>query len=996
MAGVRVRGGAFALAAMMIAQCAPSEPRATKTAHLTQNLAWSKLAAPKRAFTGHTATLLGDGRVLIAGGDAAGNATEIFDPRTGAFADGPKLLAARTHHTATMLQSGKVLLVGGDGQSSAELFDPVTGTVAMTGALGGVRAHHAAARLLDGRVLIGGGPQGDSTPGTLYDPATGTFSAAPGGGVGADPVMVVLPSGKVLFLAADAGAQIFDPDAKAWQFPPSQPMGTMGKRGAALLQDGRVIVLSAEPGVGIVGPASVQFFNPAGSTFSAPSGFITSTQIGMVATVLPSGRVLFSGGVTSVSKAVVYDPKDGSFGDDDTGVAHRDSTATSLPGGDVLLVGGDFPAADIRTWPGGVLPGESAIPMVTGRARHVAALLPDGKVLLAGGDSRPESQPTTDLASAEIFDPVAKSFSPVSSAMSQTRSYASAVVLPSGKVLVMGGEKLSVPSASADVFDPANVSFHPAASAMVASRGNFAAARLANGEVLATGGNAGTSTDLFDPAKETFRIGPATVLAHAYHGLVRLADGRLLLVDKNGAEIYDPKTGAFRATAAPRTDTAGRTARLLPSGKVFASTEGEIANQIFDPATETWAAAPALPLSTRIPVWGMTPEGSPLMTGAVRGYSINGAEPSLFLFDPLVTSGTAVIAYAPGAPGRYLTTATVVPSARTLITGGDTGGGSVFGPINDTAILYGDTAPDAARPVLQSVPANATGGDTILITGRGFGGADTPLAIWMPDLGDAVVRVRVASFSDTKATLVVPASAFAGRGFLHVSVGGITSNALPLAIAPGQQAAACRFDADCASGACADGVCCDRACGGKDKACEACSAARKGSGVDGVCGVIPFGRDTCLAPNGEACSEGSHCASGSCSGGVCCDSECKGACLSCTEAGSVGTCRAVERCGLTCDGDHTLKQDGAPDVDCAPFTCDGTACRTRCASVNDCVAPAVCALDGTCVVLTARSGSEQSLLGCAFGGVPVEASGGMGLAALGVGCALRRRRRRTS
>jgi hypothetical protein len=132
-----------------------------------------------------TATLLDDGRVLVAGGVVAGApSAEVYDPATRSFGPAGDTVTAMGYATATRLDDGRVLLVGGELAEDAIIFDPATGSFTPTGSMATARSEHTAALLPDGRVLVigGFGSSGDRTvarTAELYDPATGQFTPAP-------------------------------------------------------------------------------------------------------------------------------------------------------------------------------------------------------------------------------------------------------------------------------------------------------------------------------------------------------------------------------------------------------------------------------------------------------------------------------------------------------------------------------------------------------------------------------------------------------------------------------------------------------------------------------------------------------------------------------------------------------------------------------------------------------------------------------------------------
>jgi WD40 repeat protein len=141
-----------------------------------------------------SATLLADGRVLIAGGSTSSSgasvtSAELYDPKTGGFSATGSLIAGRRGHTGTLLSDGRVLIAGGEVELSgkplatAELYDPKTATFSAAGPMTTARKGHTATLLSDGRVLITGGydgtpasASGGSASAELHDPKTGTFA----------------------------------------------------------------------------------------------------------------------------------------------------------------------------------------------------------------------------------------------------------------------------------------------------------------------------------------------------------------------------------------------------------------------------------------------------------------------------------------------------------------------------------------------------------------------------------------------------------------------------------------------------------------------------------------------------------------------------------------------------------------------------------------------------------------------------------------------------
>ena len=315
----------------------------------------------------YTATLLADGKVLIAGG-AAGytllSAAELYDPVSGTFSPTGNMRAPRLVHTATLLPDGRVLIAGGTigGRevvvtNSAEIYDPSTGTFAATGNLASAHACQQATLLGNGKVLIAGG-SGPGDPvayAELYDPPTGTFVATGkyvtdthGFNTCQGSKSTLLRDGRVLIIWEGAAAEIYDPDTGSFT-PTRKPIAWSYSDGlptATLLMNGKVLVAGGADDSGI--HASTELYDSLIGIFTATGNMTTGRNV-HTATLLPDGTVLTAGGSLSYGEALtsaeLYDPVTGTFSVTGTMTTARGGhTATLLNNGRVLIAGANFNA----------------------------------------------------------------------------------------------------------------------------------------------------------------------------------------------------------------------------------------------------------------------------------------------------------------------------------------------------------------------------------------------------------------------------------------------------------------------------------------------------------------------------------------------------------------------------------------------------------------------------------------------------------------------------
>jgi N-acetylneuraminic acid mutarotase len=254
-----------------LTQLNPSLPSATAELYDPRTGTWSAAGSLAQGRVGLTLTTLGDGRVLATGGwyrTASGatvtaNTAEVFDPRTGAWSAAGVMTAPRVNHTATLLPDGRVLVAGGGSLlkpagsfysiATAEIFDPVAGTWTATGSLREPREQHLAELLASGQVLVAGGGQDNSmrflATAELYDPTTGLWRPAASMSVARQlGASAVLPSGHMLIAGGDANfathatAEIYEPARDRWVATGSMS-GVRHSHRAVRLRDGRVLMI---------------------------------------------------------------------------------------------------------------------------------------------------------------------------------------------------------------------------------------------------------------------------------------------------------------------------------------------------------------------------------------------------------------------------------------------------------------------------------------------------------------------------------------------------------------------------------------------------------------------------------------------------------------------------------------------------------------------------------------------------------------------------------
>jgi hypothetical protein len=751
-----------ALAVALLATPAAAAPAAARSQGPPNT--WIPTGPMRAARAGQTATLLPDGKVLVAGGGTA--SAELYNPATGSFTPTGSLPVAVSAATATLLPDGDVLVAGGlHGQrqvASAELYDPATGTWSATAPMTVARSGQTATLLPDGDVLVaGGGCNGTGygcdagsflynlSSAELYDPATGTWTRTGSMHTGRQfQTATLLPDGQVLvaggFVSCDddfcfdaSSAELYDPATGRWTL--TGPMHQAGEQEmATLLANGEVLVAGGYNDGGDNGTpfelSGAELYNPSTGTWSLTAP-MPGPRYGGTATLLRSGWVLVAGG--GPVTAEIYQPQRAVWipaGAMST--ARFQPTATLLPSGQVLVTGGDD---------SGGVPLNTAELFLAGRGPLIT--LTPGALAFGGqqvGSTGPvRSYTVTNLGSAALrvagvelagpdpgdfraSDACGKAPVPPGHSCQVLVRFAPAFTgLRQAAVLLTDNAPGSPQAVAVSGYGGGPYAFVPVGPMTTASLGS-SATLLGDGKVLIAGGLNGALTslaaaELYDPATRSFSATGSLVTARAYPAATLLPSGDVLVAggltgninnEKTlaSAELYNPVTGTWQPTTPMNTAGYQLNATLLPDGDVLVTgllnATGETA-EVYHPAAATWTGTGPMPAGQYYTSATLLRDGKVLVAGGGTAAA---------LYNPASNTWAVTGSMHVARSGQ---TATLLPDGDVLVTGGFTPnvGGSLastelYNPATGTWSLTGSmNVPRAGQT------ATLLRGGDVLITG---------------------------------------------------------------------------------------------------------------------------------------------------------------------------------------------------------------------------------------------------------------------------------------
>lgn len=290
---------------------------------------WTFTGTTLASHVGGTLTELANGEVLFAGGIGGPKAVdgdcftaaELYNPATGIWSATGSMTVPRCGHSAALLSNGEVLVAGGfsvvgSSVSSAELYNPATGSWQATGSMNTARVGAGAVTMVNGNVLIVSGMEqvnGSSTELTsaeIYNTSQGSFSTTAGPGKFGSTPPILLANGNVL----DVGIAFYTPATATWTATGAYPpFGTLEGRAAVLLGTGNVLItgfVSSYSGSGHPALATAVLYEFSSNEYVL-TGSMTTPRLNQSMTLLPNGQVLVAGGYNRsgfLASAELYTP----------------------------------------------------------------------------------------------------------------------------------------------------------------------------------------------------------------------------------------------------------------------------------------------------------------------------------------------------------------------------------------------------------------------------------------------------------------------------------------------------------------------------------------------------------------------------------------------------------------------------------------------------------------------------------------------------------------
>jgi uncharacterized repeat protein (TIGR01451 family) len=340
--------------------------------------------------------------------------------------------------------------------------------------------------------------------------------------------------------------------------------------------------------------------------------------------------------------------------------------------------------------------------LTIGRSHHTATTLFNGKILVAGGNGS-----SGVLASAELYDPATKTFTPTGN-MTTNRTDHAATLLPDGTVLITGGLGTSYGLLhSAEIYHPTNGTF-TAVNNMLSGHAQHTSTLLQDGRVLIAGtsfNNGSADSDpavaeIYDPSTHGFTLTGRLNNGAGGHRAILLANGKVVLLTGGASDLYDPVGGTFSWLGYPQYPrTYAGVAQLLDGrillagGSPYISPPYSTSSEIFDPAALAYATNASMLSAHSYATATRLLDGRVLVTG-------NDTTPDLF--DPVAGTFSHTVQLT---QSRMMHTATLLPDGSVLIIGGLAG-------TNLTSTEIYDPARTALPPAVSIANAAGAEGDT--------------------------------------------------------------------------------------------------------------------------------------------------------------------------------------------------------------------------------------------------------------------------------------------